>query len=88
MFDRKSQMLVPVEKAGEDQLMSVVLDAGGDDLRQDGENWEVLSPPEAHEAVLKALEAAGHPDLGSQHRHGSQEPGQAGRQERQRACCG
>jgi transcriptional/translational regulatory protein YebC/TACO1 len=35
------------------------LDVGGDDLRDGGDNWEVLSPPEAHEAVVKALEAAG-----------------------------
>src|ERR1035438_2935320 len=33
MFERKSQILVPREKTTEDQLMGVVLDAGGDDLR-------------------------------------------------------
>jgi YebC/PmpR family DNA-binding regulatory protein len=58
MFERKSQILVPAEKAGEDELMGVVLDAGGDDLRREGDHWTVISPPEAHEAVLKALEAA------------------------------
>jgi len=57
MFERKSQIYVPSEKAGEDQLMGIVLDAGADDLRDDGERWEILSPPEAHESVLKALEA-------------------------------
>ena len=57
MFERKSQIFVPGEKATEDQLMNVVLDAGGEDLKQDGEHWEILSPPEAHEAVLKALES-------------------------------
>jgi YebC/PmpR family DNA-binding regulatory protein len=56
MFERKSQILVPKENAGEDQLMAIVLDAGADDLRDDGDQWEVVSPPEAHEAVLKALE--------------------------------
>jgi YebC/PmpR family DNA-binding regulatory protein len=56
MFERKSQIFVPGEKAGEDQLMGIVLDAGADDLRSDGDRWEVLSPPEAHESVLKALE--------------------------------
>jgi YebC/PmpR family DNA-binding regulatory protein len=59
MFERKSQIFVPTEKIGEDDLMNIVLDAGGDDLRADGEAWEILSAPEAHEAVLKALEAAG-----------------------------
>jgi YebC/PmpR family DNA-binding regulatory protein len=57
MFERKSQIFVPVGKVSEDQLMAIVLDAGSDDLRSDGERWEVLSPPEAHEAVQKALEA-------------------------------
>jgi YebC/PmpR family DNA-binding regulatory protein len=61
MFERKSQIYVPGEKASEDSLMSIVLEAGADDLRSDGERWEVLSPPEAHEAVLKALEANGIP---------------------------
>jgi len=57
MFERKSQIFVPGEKATEDQLMNVVLDAGGEDLRSDGERWEILSAPEAHDAVIKALEA-------------------------------
>ena len=59
MFERKSQIVVPLEKAEEDQLMSIVLDAGADDLRNDGDQWVVLSPPEAHEAVLQALTKAG-----------------------------
>lgn len=62
MFERKSQIIVPGEKANEEQLMNIVLEAGGDDLRDDGDQWVVLSAPEAHEAVQKALEAAGiHP---------------------------
>ena len=59
MFERKSQIVVDAEKATEDQLMNIVLDAGADDLRDHGGAWEILSAPEAHEAVLKALEKAG-----------------------------
>src|SRR5437016_5709832 len=58
MFERKSQILVPQEKATEDQLMDIVLDAGADDLRADSPNWEVLSAPEKHEAVLAAIHKA------------------------------
>jgi YebC/PmpR family DNA-binding regulatory protein len=58
MFERKSQILVDQEKAAEDQLMSVVLDAGGDDIRDQDGAWEILSAPEVHETVLKALEQA------------------------------
>ncbi|MBI3470892.1 MAG: YebC/PmpR family DNA-binding transcriptional regulator [Candidatus Solibacter usitatus] len=59
MFERKSHILIAGDKAGEDQLMGIVLDAGADDLRNDGGNWEVLSGPESHEAVLEALHKAG-----------------------------
>jgi YebC/PmpR family DNA-binding regulatory protein len=61
MFERKSQMFVPAEKVSEDQLMAIVLDAGADDIRNDDDRWEVLSAPEAHDAVQKALEANGIP---------------------------
>ena len=61
MFERKSQMFVPADKASEDQLMGIVLDAGAEDLRNDGDRWEVLSAPDAHESVIKALEANGIP---------------------------
>src|SRR5882724_11950977 len=49
MFDRKSQIVIDGEKAQEDQLMNLVLEAGADDLRNDGGSWEVISAPEMHE---------------------------------------
>src|SRR5271169_3413602 len=48
-FDRKSQVFIALEKATEDQLMDVVLEAGGDDIRNHGDQWEVLAAPDAHE---------------------------------------
>src|SRR5690348_14473944 len=36
MFERKSQILILMEKASEDQLMGVVLDAGAEDIRDQG----------------------------------------------------
>jgi len=41
--------------------MNIVLEAGGDDIRDQGGAWEILSAPEAHEAIQKALEKAGIP---------------------------
>jgi len=61
MFERKSHILIPKEKAGEEQLMNIVLDAGADDLRDDGDQWAVISPPEAHWPVVEALQKAGIP---------------------------
>jgi YebC/PmpR family DNA-binding regulatory protein len=55
MFERKSQIIVDGEKADEDQLLAIVLDAGADDIRDQGGAWEILSAAEAHDAVLQAL---------------------------------
>jgi YebC/PmpR family DNA-binding regulatory protein len=63
MFERKSQILIAKENATEEQLMTLVLDAGGEDIRDDGDNWEVLSAPEAHEAVVEALQRANIPTI-------------------------
>src|SRR5947209_2477541 len=66
MFERKSQILIEQEHATEDQLMNLVLDAGADDLRTDGVNWEILSDPNAHEQVLNAVQKAGIPTLSAE----------------------
>jgi YebC/PmpR family DNA-binding regulatory protein len=59
MFERKSQIIVSKENASnEDAIMAIVLDAGADDLRDDGDSWEILSAPESHEAIVQALEKA------------------------------
>ena len=59
MFSRKGQIVVSKEQAGEDKMLSIVLDAGAEDLRDDGSEWEVLTPPEAFETVRDALNKAG-----------------------------
>src|SRR5229473_2869775 len=55
MFQRKGDIVVSKEKANEDKMLSIVLDAGAEDLRDDGEAWEVLTPPESFEPVREAL---------------------------------
>ena len=59
MFHKKGSIVVPKSAAKEDDLMAIVLEAGADDLVDDGENWEVLSAPSAYEAVLEAVKKAG-----------------------------
>jgi YebC/PmpR family DNA-binding regulatory protein len=66
MFERKSQIRIEGDKTNEEQLMSVALEAGADDLRNDGDDWEVLSAPESHEAVVAALEKAKIPTVEAQ----------------------
>ncbi|MGB6199404.1 MAG: YebC/PmpR family DNA-binding transcriptional regulator [Candidatus Acidiferrales bacterium] len=59
MFSRKGDITVPKEQANEDKMLGIVLDAGAEDLRDDGTDWEVLSPPERFETVREALTKAG-----------------------------
>jgi YebC/PmpR family DNA-binding regulatory protein len=58
MFHKKGEIIVPKSAVKEDDLMALVLDAGAEDLRDDGENWEVLCEPSAYETVLEAVKKA------------------------------
>ena len=58
MFERKSQILIEHDAATEDQLMNLIPEAGADDLKDNGDSWEILSAPESHEAMVAALAAA------------------------------
>jgi YebC/PmpR family DNA-binding regulatory protein len=59
MFHKKGDIVVPKTAAKEDDLMTIVLDAGAEDLKDEGENWEVLCEPSVYEAVLEAVKKAG-----------------------------
>ena len=59
MFHKKGDIVVAKTAAKEDDLMALVLDAGAEDLRDDGDNWEVLTEPSAYEPVLEAVKKAG-----------------------------
>jgi len=58
-FHRKGDISVPKSAAEEDKLMSIVLDAGAEDLRDDGSAWEIITPPDGFDAVREALVKAG-----------------------------
>jgi YebC/PmpR family DNA-binding regulatory protein len=59
MFQRKGDISVPKDLADEEKMMGIVLDAGADDLKDDGSSWEVVTPVEAFEKVREALTTAG-----------------------------
>jgi YebC/PmpR family DNA-binding regulatory protein len=66
MFDRKSQIIIEKDKATEDQLMEIALDAGADDVRDEEDSWVVLSAPESHATVLEAIHKAGVPTVAAE----------------------
>jgi len=59
MFDKKGYIVVEKSKADEEALMAAVLDAGADDMRDDGDSWEIVSAPEAFQKVLEAVKGLG-----------------------------
>jgi len=59
MFHKKGDIVVPKSAAKEDDLMNIILETGGEDLKDEGENWEIITEPAAYEAVLDAVKKAG-----------------------------
>jgi transcriptional/translational regulatory protein YebC/TACO1 len=59
MFSKKGYIVIEKTKADEETLLGAVLEAGADDLQDDGDNWEVLSAPEAFTAVNEAVKKLG-----------------------------
>ncbi len=59
MFHKKGYIVVPKSAIKEDDLMNLVLENGGEDLRDDGENWEVFTDPSAYEPVLESIKGKG-----------------------------
>ena len=59
MFKKQSLIVVPKDRAGEEQLMEVVLSADADDMRDEGDSWSIVATPDAHETLLQTLKEAG-----------------------------
>jgi YebC/PmpR family DNA-binding regulatory protein len=59
MFVKKGYIVVDKKKADEEALLAAALDAGADDLRDDGDTWEVVSAPDAFQQVLNAVRTLG-----------------------------
>ncbi|MCC3279128.1 MULTISPECIES: YebC/PmpR family DNA-binding transcriptional regulator [unclassified Arthrobacter] len=59
MFTRKGVVNLPKNGLTEDDLLMAVLDAGADEVKESGENFEIISEPQDLRAVVGALEEAG-----------------------------
>lgn len=56
IFSKKGLIVVSKEKASEEQLMEVALEAGAEDIKDEGDIWEVLTEQSEFSAVCEALE--------------------------------
>jgi YebC/PmpR family DNA-binding regulatory protein len=58
MFTKKGVITVAKSAASEEKLTEIVLEAGAEDLSDEGENWEVLTDPKDFDAVLDVVKKA------------------------------
>ena len=61
MFDKKGYIVVEGGKVDEESLMSLIVEVGAEDMRKDGDNFEVITAPGDLESVKKSIEGAGIP---------------------------
>jgi YebC/PmpR family DNA-binding regulatory protein len=59
MFSKKGYIVLEKNGVDEEKLLNTVLEAGGDDLRDDDDNWEIISEPAAFESVRDAVKGLG-----------------------------
>jgi YebC/PmpR family DNA-binding regulatory protein len=59
MFEKKGYIVVDKRAKAEDELFELAIDAGADDLRDDEENFEIITSPERFDAVTAAVKEAG-----------------------------
>jgi YebC/PmpR family DNA-binding regulatory protein len=59
LFDKKGYIVVEKAAKSEDELFEIVTDAGAEDLKDEGDNFEVITSPEEFDAVVAALKKAG-----------------------------
>ena len=56
MFDKKGLLAVEKSQVDEERLMDLVLDAGAEDVRDEDEIFEIVTPPEEFEKVKEKLD--------------------------------
>jgi YebC/PmpR family DNA-binding regulatory protein len=59
LFKPRGYVAVSSAKVSEEKLMEIALEAGADDIRSEGNLYEVYTSQGAYEGVLKAVKAAG-----------------------------
>jgi YebC/PmpR family DNA-binding regulatory protein len=59
MFDKKGYIVLEKAARSEEELFDLAIEAGADDLRDDEDNFEIITSPDAFDAVLNAIKGAG-----------------------------
>ena len=59
LFAKQGHLIVEQDGVDEDAFMTVVIDAGADDIQEEDDHWEVVTSPETYDSVLEAVKQAG-----------------------------
>ncbi len=66
MFAKKGFIVVELDKIGEDELMDIALEAGAEDFKVEGKNYEIISEAAALEGIKDAISAKNIPMASSE----------------------
>src|SRR5919206_891147 len=58
-FEKKGYIVVEKAAKSEDELFEIVTEAGAEDLRDDEDNYEIITAPESFDTVLDAVKKSG-----------------------------
>ncbi len=58
VFSKRGYIVVAKDQADEETLLDLVTEAGAEDVRDDGSNWEVISSPDNFQQVVERLKQA------------------------------
>jgi YebC/PmpR family DNA-binding regulatory protein len=59
LFEKKGYIVVDKAAKPEEELFDIAIEAGADDVREDGDNFEIITSPENFESVQSAIKSAG-----------------------------
>lgn len=59
MFDKKGYIVVDKAAKSEEELFDIAIEAGAEDMKDDGDVFEILTAPENFETVNEAIQKAG-----------------------------
>ncbi len=59
MFDRRGYIVVDKEKKSEEELFEIAIEAGAEDVKEDGDNFEIFTSQEDFEQVRETVKSAG-----------------------------
>lgn len=58
MFQRKGLLVIPADQTSEDRLFELALEAGADDVKHEGDSFEIICEPEVFNDVCQAVDRA------------------------------